>query len=417
VADTAISTSTAVAPLVLTPPQAVTVVTPDQAAQPSTLAPDATKRLDGQVSTFIDDLLKLDIHSNAFQEKLGAVHTFGNADIQASAAVSNRMMERPVRAMENEANPQGSTVSRGLLDLRRTIEDLDPSKQGDLFSPKTILKLIPFGSHIIDYFRKYQSAQTHLNAIIDSLYHGKDELLKDNAAIEQEKSNMWTLMGKLEQWVYLGKHIDAALEKRIDEIAATDPEKARIAREEILFAVRQKVMDLLTQLAVNKQGYLALDLVRRNNIELVKGVDRATTTTVSALRTAVIVAQALTNQKLVLDQITALNKTTGDLIEGTATMLQQQSAKIHEQAASATINIDQLKRAFDAIYQTMDTISTYRVQALASMSKTVDALSTEVTRAQTYLDRARGERVKDIVQSLPSSADDGVVNLLGGTAR
>ena len=390
-ADTA--PSTALAPLVLTPPQAVATVTPEQAAQASTLTPDATKRLDAQVSGFIDDLLKLDVHSNAFQEKLGAVHTFGNADIQASAAVSNRMMERPVRAMESEANPQASTVSRGLLDLRRTVEDLDPSKQGDLFSPKTLLKIIPFGSHILDYFRKYQSAQTHLNAIIDSLYRGKDELLKDNAAIEQEKSNMWTLMGKLEQWVYLGKHIDAALEKRIDEIAASDPEKARIAREEILFAVRQKVMDLLTQLAVDKQGYLALDLVRRNNIELVKGVDRATTTTVSALRTAVIVAQALTNQKLVLDQINALNATTSDMIVRTSELLKTQSAQIQEQAASSTVSIDALQTAFDNIFATMDAIDTYRAKAVDTMATTVAALETQVGRSKSYLERARqGER-------------------------
>ena len=78
----------------------------------------------------------------------------------------------------------------------------------------------------------------------------------------------------------------------------------------MLFSVRQKHQDLLTQLAVSVQGYLALDVIRRNNLELIKGVDRATTTTVSALRTAVIVAQALADQKLVLDQITALNTTT-----------------------------------------------------------------------------------------------------------
>ena len=62
--------------------------------------------------------------------------------------------------------------------------------------------------------------------------------------------------------------------------------------------------DLLTQMAVTVQGYLALDLVKKNNVELVKGVDRASTTTVAALRTAVTVAQAMTNQKLVLEQIT-----------------------------------------------------------------------------------------------------------------
>ena len=142
----------------------------------------------------------------------------------------------------------------------------------------------------------------------------------------------------------------------------------------MLFSVRQKHQDLLTQLAVSVQGYLALDLIRRNNVELIKGVERATTTTVSALRTAVIVAQALADQKLVLDQITALNTTTVNLIESTSEMLHQQSGQINEQAASATVELDKLQKAFKNIYATMDEIDTFKVKALDTMQKTYGAL-------------------------------------------
>src|SRR3546814_10889190 len=102
-----------------------------------------------------------------------------------------------------------------------------------------------------------------------------------------------------------------------------------------LFHARQRTQDLLTQMAVTVQGYLALDLVKKNNVELVKGVDRASTTTVGALKTAITVAQAMTNQKLVLEQITALNTTTASIIDGTSKMLKDNSARIHEQAASS----------------------------------------------------------------------------------
>jgi uncharacterized protein YaaN involved in tellurite resistance len=122
---------------------------------------------------------------------------------------------------------------------------------------------------------------------------------------------------------------------------------------------------------------------------LIKGVDRATTTTVAALRTAVIVAQALANQKLVLDQINALNTTTGNLIESTAAMLKQQSAQIQQQAASATVNLNQLNTAFANLYQAMDMMSDYKVKALDNMRQTVDALSGEVEKAKAYVARAR----------------------------
>jgi uncharacterized protein YaaN involved in tellurite resistance len=135
------------------------------------------------------------------------------------------------------------------------------------------------------------------------------------------------------------------------------------------------------------QGYLALDVIRRNNIELIKGVQRATTTTVSALRTAVIVAQALADQKLVLDQITALNTTTANLIESTSEMLKHQSGEINKQASSATVDITALQKAFANIYTTMDEIDTFKLAALDNMQKTVTALSTELEKGQTYIDR------------------------------
>lgn len=167
----------------------------------------------------------------------------------------------------------------------------------------------------------------------------------------------------------------------------------------MLFYARQKVTDLLTQMAVNMQGYLALDLVRKNNLELVKGVDRATTTTVSALRTAVIVAQALANQKLVLDQIAALNTTTGNLIAGTSELLREQSGHIHQQAASSTIELAKLQQAFNNIYQTMDAMADFKVKALASMQTTVDTLSQEVEKSKTYLEKTRHQEARDALQA------------------
>ncbi|HZP30806.1 MAG TPA: toxic anion resistance protein, partial [Acidimicrobiia bacterium] len=228
--------------------------------------------------------------------------------------------------------------------------------------------------------------------ILNALYEGQDELRKDNAALEQEKAHLWEVMQRLGRCVYVVERLDSALETRIAALEDADVERAKRLRDDVLFYARQKHQDLLTQMAVSVQAYLAIDLVRKNNAELVKGVDRATTTTVSALRTAVIVAQALANQRLVLDQITALNATTSNLIASTAQMLAANTSSINQQASSATIGIDQLRAAFDDIYRTMDSIDTFKQQALGAMQTTVDALTTELTKARTQLDRVREPR-------------------------
>ena len=145
----------------------------------------------------------------------------------------------------------------------------------------------------------------------------------------------------------------------------------------------------MTQMAVAVQGYMALDLVRKNNLELMRGVDRAQTTTIAALRTAVIVSQALARQKLVLDQITGLNAATGDLIARTSEQLKIQGAQIHEQAASATVSVEKLQQAFDNVFQAMDAVDTFRAQAVDSMAQTVNALQGQIDRAQPYLERVR----------------------------
>jgi uncharacterized protein YaaN involved in tellurite resistance len=218
-------------------------------------------------------------------------------------------------------------------------------------------------------------------------------------------------MQKLQQYIYVGKKIDAALEARVGEIETGDPEKARIVREEMLFYVRPESAGPADPDGGQHPGYLALDMVRKNNLELIKGVDRATTTTVSALRTAVIVAQALANQKLVLDQINALNSTTSSLIESTSELLRKQTVDIHQQAASATINIEQLQRAFNNIYESMDMISQYKLDALASMQHTVDTLTSEVDKAQKYLDRVRNEEAARAAGSVDLEAGDDDIRL------
>jgi len=379
----------------LEPPPAVAAVPVESASGKVRLDPKDVAELDDQVRGFIADITEHDAQHPKFKEAIERIHSMGNKDIESSAAVSNRMLERPVGSLKNGLFDQGARIGQSLVDLRRQIEELDPSRQGDLFSARKLLGLIPLGNRLVDYFDRYQSSQAHLNAIIEALKRGKDELLRDNAAIEQEKVSLWTLMVRLEKYVHIGKKLDAELDARARAFDATDAEKARVIREEMLFYTRQKVTDLLTQLSVNIQGYLALDLIRKNNLELVKGVDRATTTTVSALRTAVIVAQALNNQKLVLDQISALNATTGNLIASTSEMLRDQSAAIHQQAASGTIEIARLQQAFANVYRTMDAIAEFKVKALDSMQATVNTLTDEVAKSRSYLDRARGEKATE----------------------
>ncbi|NCP14748.1 MAG: toxic anion resistance protein [Sphingomonadales bacterium] len=380
-------TQTATAtPFSLTPPDPVPQVMPEQAAGLVPVTTEQKSKLDTKVDAFVNDLVSIDANSPAFGEKVDQITRMGQEQVRSAAAMSNRFLDRPVRAMDGDGS-----VGKDLAELRRTVEDLDPGRQGKLSGPRKILGIIPFGNKIKNYFDSYTSAQGHIASILTRLESGKKELHLDNAAIDTERQKLWAAMGELEQMIHIAKTLDARLEAKALELDSSDPAKAKALRESALFYVRQRTQDLLTQMAVSVQGYLALDLVKKNNVELVKGVDRASTTTVGALRTAVTVAQAMTNQRLVLGQITALNKTTSDIIDSTSTLLREQTAQIHEQAASATIPLETLQRAFQNIYDTMDEVDSFKIRALDSMKQTVTTLSAEVEKSKGYIARAEGQ--------------------------
>lgn len=371
--------------LKLEAPDVLQPVAPAQAAGLVPLKDAEQTQLEDKVDQFVGELVALDANSPDFGKKVDQLTSMGRKEIAEAAGASNRFLDRPVKAIDSDTG-----IGADLTELRRTVETLDPARNGKLSPGRKLFGLIPFGNKMKNYFRQYQSSQTHISAILARLQSGKDELLMDNAAIDTERANLWKTMHRLEQMIHISKALDGKLEEKANELDATEPAKAKAIRETALFYTRQRTTDLLTQMAVTVQGYLALDLVKKNNVELVKGVDRASTTTVAALRTAVTVAQALTNQRLVLEQIGALNTTTAGMIDSTGEMLRTQSGAIHEQAASSTIPLETLQRAFQNIYDTMDQIDTFKLQALTNMKQTVETLGNEVEKSRGYIARTEG---------------------------
>ncbi|MGY3380910.1 uncharacterized protein YaaN involved in tellurite resistance [Arthrobacter sp. TE12231] len=379
-------------PLVLNPPEAPGIVKEDDAPGMVPVPAERQQEINAQARAFITEVSAMSPFSPEYSSKIDGINRLGGQQLVASANTSSRLLERSSTSLAG-AKKSGSSaqvqVASTLGELRSTVEDLTPNN-ADLGVGRKILGIIPGGNKLAKYFQRYESAQTQLDKIIKSLMAGQDALLKDNASLAQEKTQLWETMQGLSEYAVFAKALDTATANRIDEMKMQGQiEEAGKLDSDVLYPIRQRHQDILTQLAVSVQGYLAIDLIRKNNTELIKGVERARTTTISALRTAVIVAQALANQKMVLDQIDAINTTTNNMILKTSEMLKDQTARIHQQAASSGVSVETLQKAFDNVFQTMDAIDTFRSQANKSMEGTVHALETGLERARPYLDRVR----------------------------
>ncbi|WP_406197885.1 toxic anion resistance protein [Streptomyces sp. NBC_01017] len=375
---------------VLTPPEPVATVPRERAGGLVPVDEGVRTDMAKKASAYVEGLAALDARSPEFAGKVGEITGLGAGEMRSAAAQSNRMLERTIRSLPDQGGDAQSQVAGSLVELRRVVQDLDPR---DLPASKgrKFLSRLPGGNKLRDHVAKYASAQGTLNKIVGSLRGGQDELRRDNAALQTERVRLWETMGKLQEYVVLTEALDTAVGQHITGVQTQDPAQADNLRADILFPVRQKHQDLLTQLAVCAQGYLAMDVVRRNNEELIKGVDRAATTTVSALRISVMLSSALDNQKKVIEQVNALRGTTEDLIRGNAEMLATQSGEIQRIAADPAVGAETLRSAFQQIYRTLDAIDTYKVQATEAMATTVENLTAELQHASAYLERSRSQ--------------------------
>lgn len=373
--------------------------------------------LDKQVDEIMSDLETLPSNSEGMKELQNTLTKLGDMEVKKSSDMSNRMLTRPMRGLR-ATGADGDKVATGLKNLRFKLEKLDPSKRDKLFSKNTFLGIkLPWADKIDSYFQEYKSSEEQLNAILKSLVNGKDELLMDNATIEEEREQMKNLMISMEQYAYIMKQLVNKINEKLPQIEIEDTEKAENIKQEILFPVQQKRQDILTHLAVSMQGYLALEVIKNNNKELIRGVDRASTTTVSALRTAVMVSEALGTQKLVLNQINEVNALTNNMIEATSLALKQQGAEIHKQASESAINAVTLENAFQNIFQAMDEIDNFKSQALPNMEKTIQSLESSVEKAKNYLSSRRSNQINDFAKEIMDETpeepkvDDGVVQV------
>lgn len=330
--------------------------------------PEEVTELKKVAESNASEIMKLDMDSLEKRKMiLKSIESFGMNTMQDSSK-RNSILQVSVGNF-SKMGDEGGTVAKGLLDLQREIKDLDP---GMIDFAKTGF-LSKFYNPIRSYFARYQKADGIINDIIVSLEKGKTTLKNDNTTLEIERQTLRGLTKKLGKEVEMGASMDESIAKDIENANARneDPEKIKFITEEVQFPLRQRVMDMQQMIVVNQQGIMAIEVVRRNNLELIRGIDRAKNVTISAMRIAVIVASALYNQKIVLEKITKLNATTNELISGTSRMLKEQGAEIHKQSMETNISVETLKTAFTDVISAMDAISTYKQEALPKMKETI----------------------------------------------
>ncbi len=339
-------------------------------------------KLSNQADNVVNNLLNIDAKDLESQKKqANAISNLGQKT-QLELAKQSQLLAQPMTILVSEAE-DGGKVATGLLSLQEQVNEINPNKVDFTMSTiRRLLSKIPgVGTTLSRWFAKYQVVGSIIQDIINSLKDGKSSLDRDNKTLEDDQRRMRELTFKLEEYIKLGQLLDKKLTLAIETKIAANDDRMKFLQEEILFPLRQRIIDLQQQLAVNQQGVLATEVIIRNNRELIKGVDRALNVTITALNTAATLQVALIRQKKVLHGVQAVTKTTNELLVQTSETLKTQGVEIQKQASQAQLDVEMLKTAFNNVDAALQDISQFRQNALPQMANSIlemDQLTTKM---------------------------------------
>ena len=370
-----------------------------ETAQVSSKMDELEKRVDPETEKQAEENVKkvMDF-SLSDHERMDAIKaSVGNiaAEVEKESQKFSPMLQATVQRLAKDT--EGGVVANALVDLKLQIEDLDPAKVD--FTPGWVsrkLGFLPFvGKPLKRYFTKYESAQTVIAAILNSLNKGKEELERDNKTLKMDQQRMRALCDKLTKAIAVSRLMDEKIAYKVEREMDQNSEEAKFIKEEVLFPLRQRIMDLQQTLSVNQQGVIALEVIMKNNLELIKGAGRTAATTVQALSTASVCALALANQRIVLDKINMIQNTANSMIASTANMLKTQGVEIQKQATEAQLNVEVLKQAFRDVNDAMEQMARYKVESLGKMNATINEMSKLNEEAKDRIvDMEKGNKVR-----------------------
>ena len=224
-------------------------------------------------------------------------------------AQRSQMLKTPLHTLVSDAS-NGGGAAGSLIALQEQVNAVNPNRVDfSMGTLRRIFSALPFiGTPLANWFSKYQTAEGVINDIVATLRNGEAQLKRDNLTLEDDQIRYREMTFSLEDYIQFGHQLDKKVEETI-QTENTEVEKKKYLQEQILFPLRQRMMDLQQTLAVNQQAVVTSEVIIQNNKELIRGVNRAINVTVTALETASVMSIALQHQKKLLDATQAVNNT------------------------------------------------------------------------------------------------------------
>jgi len=260
-----------------------------------------------------------------------------------------------------------SPAANSLLDLRETMDDLNPhSLKNDWkfkLAPAFLKKKMLRG-----YAEKFQTNQDHVNAIFSGLLESKDSLLERTLDLSDQYNQLKSAKENIAEEVYVGEGLWEKLETHeVDESDAIETQKMDKAKN----AVSRRIRDLRVAEQAIIQFMVSINQTAENSQLLSEAIDSALLVGPVVLINAINIQVALAEQKNISNSLDKFQNTLGGMMVQNAEAIENQTKDIQKLYDNPVVGLDYLETSYDKLTNAIN----YANEAMKSSSLKARELS------------------------------------------
>ena len=161
-------------------------------------------QLQNQADELIDELFQTPIDElQRKQEYAYEIENLG-AVVQRKLVHKSNLLREPMQTLMSDLQDEGS-IAQDMINLQHQINQINPNRFNFKMSGlRRLLAHIPgVGTVIANWLVKFESVQSVINDIVESLKLGKGRLERDNITLENDKIEMYSLSKQLAKYLSL----------------------------------------------------------------------------------------------------------------------------------------------------------------------------------------------------------------------
>ncbi|WP_240418249.1 toxic anion resistance protein [Paenibacillus periandrae] len=289
------------------------------------------------------------------------------------AGQSLAMLERPVNELMSGKRAE---VSNNILKLRGEVDALNKSKQVGFFDK--LLKKTPMKNFVY----KYQSVNTNVAAIVQSLRNGKDTLQENIVYMKNLKRTAIQEVYNVQARIAMGNKLKELFEQEISK-----PENAnrKTHLERGLRKVVTRIQSFTEMILLYQQAIAGTDIINDNNDKLIDAVDSTIHKTQHLITVSAMISMALQDQLDTIDAVNSANRTLETMFAENSRQLKETTQKTNDLLGKPALQMDVINQAIGDLFTAMDLYE--------QSNRSIIQTATEHTSKMTEINKTLNQRL------------------------